>query len=126
MPADQAAHERELHERVGYVRCQLDEAREKLQQLEASLADHVRRREEVSRQIDVVRAEIAVRRRELTDRLGEWCALDDIDQRTSATDAFKKIDAVRSSLTYRVTVVALAAINKVRSLVTLQWLRGRP
>jgi hypothetical protein len=126
VPADQAAKERELHERVGYVRCQVDHARDELRDLEATLADHVRQGEEMSRQLEVVRAHIAVRRQELTERLGEWCALDDIDQRTSATDAFKKIDAVRSSLTYRVTAALLAAINRIRSLVTLQWLRNRP
>ena len=124
LPADRAAAERELYEQVGYVRCQCDAARATLLDLERSKVELLARQDEVARQIEVVRAEIEARRKELEERLGVWCGLDELDLRTGATDLIKRVDAVRSSLTYRVAAMALAVVNKVRRFVTLQWLRG--
>lgn len=124
LPADQVAAERELYEQVGYLRCQVDEARARLDELERTKVDLAARRIEMQRQVAVLEEEVALRRQELAERLGLWCSLDDIDQRTGATDIIKKIDAVRSSTTYRLAAGMLRIVNVVRGFVTLRWLRG--
>lgn len=123
LPADQAAAERALHERVGYVRCEVEAARARVTELERTKADLLSRQDELSRQIEVVQGEVDERRRELEERLGAWCSLDDVDQRLGV-DVIKRIDGVRSSVSYRLTAGFLMVVNKVRRLVTLQWLRG--
>lgn len=115
--------ERDLHEEVGYARCQMDDAKAKLREVEACRDELVKRRGELMHQIEVVEAEVASLRRRLLDRLGSWCALDELDQRASV-DLIRRIDAVRSSSTYRITAGMLRVVNVLHRVVTLQWLRG--
>ena len=115
--------EREAHESVGYARCEVDTARARLRELERTRDDLVRRQQEATRQIDFVQREVDDRRRELAERLGAWCALDDLDQRTIASDFIRKVDAVRASRTYRITAGVLRVVNRARYFVTFGWLR---
>jgi len=122
-PIDPGGMERDLHEEVGYARCQLDQAVAKLRETEQRRDELAGRCTELARQIEVVDAEVAALRRRLLDRLGAWCSLDELDQRASS-DVIRRIDAVRGSSTYRITAGVLHLLNKVRRFVTLQWLRG--
>ncbi|MBL8748266.1 MAG: hypothetical protein JNK78_03835 [Planctomycetes bacterium] len=118
------AAERELHERVGYVRCEVDAARGRLRELERIRDDLLRKKQELVRQVEFVQRDVDERRRELAERLGSWCALDDLDQRTIASDFIRKVDAVRTSRTYRITAGVLHVVNRVRYYATFRWLRG--
>lgn len=115
--AEEVANARELHERIGYARCQLDAARDDLDAL-------LRSRQDLERQVQVVRSEIEALRRELAERLADWCSLDELDQRHEHAAAFlNRVESVRSSATYRITAALLAAINRARAVATLRWLR---
>ena len=127
LPMDPAAAERELHEQVGYVRCQLDAVRARLAELQRrkdQLEHHLQH--ELEPQLEVVQSEVDARRKEIEERLGEWCALDELDQRHMLSAALiKRVDAIRTSSTYRITAALLLVVNKARRIVTLSWLRRR-
>lgn len=113
---DSAMAEGELAERIGYVRCDLDGA-------ERTLADLIRRRDELRRQLEVVDAENRRLEGELLQRLGRWRQHDADSQR--ADELLAGVEAVTGSATYRLTQRLLRLVNGVRRLLTLGWLRNR-
>lgn len=125
LPSEDAAAEREVYERIGYTRREVEEARARLRELERNRDELRSRKEDLSRQIDVVRAEVEALRAQLTERLGAFCALDDVDQRTASVEIVRRIEAIRASATYRITAGVLAVVNRLRGVVTFAWLFGK-
>ena len=117
--ATPGATERELHEWAGYVRCELDAAR-------AQLAALQQQQQELLQQRTVVEREVEALRLELEAKLRDWCELDDLDVRHDRLGGtIARLESVRRSLTFRVTMGLLSIVNELRWLVTFGWLRRR-
>lgn len=110
----------ELHEQIGYVRCELDAAQERLAALRRDKAD-------LEHQCEAAQREVAQLRHDLEQHLSAWCELDDLDQhRDKLGTALARLERIRGSLTYRAAALLLRGIHRVRAFVTFEWLRRRP
>lgn len=99
---------KELAERVGYARCEADEAERTLEALR-------QRQQDLRRQIAAVDAENRTLERDLLQQLGQWRKLDDGQQRVE--ELLPQLKSVTSSLTYRLVAGLLTRINRVRAFV---------
>lgn len=97
--------DRDTHERIGYARCEADQA-------EKALTDLQKKRDSLTRQIDAVEAENRNLERELLQKLGTWRKLDDATQRVD--DVLPQLKAVTGSLTYRGVAKVLGVVNRTR------------
>jgi chromosome segregation ATPase len=108
---------RELHERIGHAQDELDAARARLQQLQ-------QQRAATQEQVEAAEREIEQLRRELQQRLGQWCAFEDLDVRCERlAGVVGRIEAVQRSFTYRAVSALLRLVNKARAFCTFAWLR---
>lgn len=99
---------RELAERIGYARCETDEADRTLEALR-------QKQQDLRRQIAAVDAENRVLERDLLQQLSQWRKLDDGQQRVE--ELLPQLRSVTSSLTYRLVAGLLAGINRMRSFL---------
>ena len=99
------ATERDLFERIGYSRCEVEQAERVLSQLQG-------KHQEMTRQIQVVEAENACIERELLRKLDTWKGRDEALQRVE--DVLPQLKAVTGSLTYRAVHALLRSVNRVR------------
>lgn len=100
--------DRDTHERIGYGRCEADQA-------DKTLAELQKKRDLLARQIDAVEAENRNLERELLHKLGTWRKLDDATQRVD--DVLPQLKAVTGSLTYRGVAKLLGAVNRARKVL---------
>lgn len=107
--------DRERFERIGYSRCEADEA-------ERLLASLRQKQLELRDQIAAVGAENRTLERDLLQQLGTWRKLDDAHQRVE--DVLPQLKAVTSSLVYRLVAGLLGVVNRVRCLLLPS--RSRP
>ena len=103
-----AKHARELFERIGYARCELD-------RIELELTKLVERRQALQKHTEVVRAENETLELDLLQRLTRWQMLDDVNQRVE--NVMPQLRAVTGSLTYRLVAKMLAVVNRLRRAV---------
>jgi len=109
-----AASTREHFERLGYARAEVDGA-------EKALAAQRQKRQELSRQNEVVETECKQLERELLQKLAFWRKL---DEHTQTVDTLlPQFRAVTGSFTYRAAAALLRTINRLRRAISFGWLR---
>lgn len=90
----------------------------------ARLTALAQQRADLGRQIEAAEREIEQLRRELRQRLGQWCAFEDLDVRCERlAGVVGRIEAVQRSFTYRAVSALLRVVNKARAFCTPAWLR---
>jgi len=105
------------NEQIGRAQAELDAASARLTALAQQRAD-------LGRQIEAAEREIEQLRRELHQRLGQWCAFEDLDVRCERlAGVVGRIEAVQRSFTYRAVSALLRLVNKARAFCTFAWLR---
>jgi chromosome segregation ATPase len=110
------ASARELFERTGAARADVERAEQDLAALRARQAD-------LAQQLEAVQIENANLERELIKKLHQWRKLDDATVR--ADEVLPQLRAVTGSLTYRGVRFVLHAVNRAIGVLTLRGLRRR-
>jgi septal ring factor EnvC (AmiA/AmiB activator) len=109
--------EREVFERLGHARSDVERAEQAIVKLRA-------RHHDLLRQVEVVEAENRALERDLMQKLATWRRLDDGAQRVD--EALPTLRAVTGSLTYRITERLLIVLNRARFVLGFRWLRKHP
>jgi hypothetical protein len=106
-----------LDEQFGYQRCEIDRD-------QAALHKMQEQQRKLKHDIQAIKNENELLESQLLQELTTWRSLDDAN--THASKVIPTINAITSSMTYRLVAAILRILRSVTRLATFGWLRKEP